>query len=354
METMKALQLMAPRKLVMADIPRPATPSDGLLMRTRCVSVCSTDVSFFEGHLRPDAYPVILGHEYYGEVVDIGPDLRGSDVSVGDRLVYWGQTDFGGFAEYRAMRPIFSGEESEETFLAERHFYDDARAAAVRVPAEMAELEASFIEPTTGALRAVLRQPPKVGAKVLVLGSGPIGVIAGSIIGGLLAPNRVHSVDANPERNAFAARQFSHHAFLPEELRVEVDDGTYDYVFDALPPLPNVGEEDDPRRLAMRKLKPGGRYVLYGASQSMQRFDTWLMLAKGLQISSAPFDVRSFPMHETANVIAAAARMLRLGIVDGKSLLSAVCRFDDFDGLVSVLENYRRTVHMKTTVDFRL
>ena len=54
---MKALQLLAPRKTVLAEVPVPRTPPDGLLLKTRCVSICSTDISFYEGHL----YPLSLG-----------------------------------------------------------------------------------------------------------------------------------------------------------------------------------------------------------------------------------------------------------------------------------------------------
>ncbi|MFJ6138862.1 zinc-binding dehydrogenase [Kitasatospora sp. NPDC092286] len=355
METMKAVQLLAPRKPVLAELPIPKTPADGLLMKTRCVSICSTDISFFEGHLFPSEYPVILGHEYLGEVIDIGPefDQHGADIAVGDRVVYWGQTDFGGFAEYRTVRPIFSGQVKEDVFAADRNFHDDHRAAAVKIPQELSDLEASFIEPVTGALRSVLSNPPQVGDRVLILGTGPIGVIAGSIIRRLLAPNSVVSVDANPARNEFAEQQFSQRSYLPDELIETVEDGAFDYVFDALPTVKVSDETKDPRRVAMRKLRAGGQYVLYGASQEMQKFDTWLMLAKGITIRSAPFDVTSFPMHKSANVIASAMQMLLSGVVNGKALLSTVHKFSDYDGLVDIFENYRSTTDLKTIVDFR-
>ncbi|QIS21819.1 zinc-dependent alcohol dehydrogenase [Nocardia terpenica] len=354
MTTMKAMQLLGPRKTVLTEMPIPDTPVDGVLMKTRCVSICSTDISFFEGHLYPSQYPIVLGHEYLGEVVDIGPELDAAGhVGIGDRVVYWGQTDFGGFAEYRTLRPIFGGQVKEDVFWADRNFFDDQRAAAVKVPDGLSDLEASFIEPTTGALRSVLSNPPHVGDRVLILGTGPIGIIAGSVIKRLLAPNSIVSVDANAHRNRYAVEHFSQHAYLPEELIADVPDHSFDYVFDALPTVKVDDEEKDPRRIAMRKLKPRGRYVLYGASQEMQKFDTWLMLAKGINVVSAPFDVTSFPMHKTANVIEAAMNMLATGIVDGKKLLSTVCRFEDFDDLVKIFENYRFTPDLKTIVDFR-
>jgi hypothetical protein len=146
---------------------------------------------------------------------------------------------------------------------------------------------------------------------------------------------------------------FSVRAFLPDELICDVPDSTFDYVFDALPTIKVDDDAKDPRRVAMRKLRPGGRYVLYGASQEMQRFDTWLILAKGISISASPFDVSSFPMHWTANVIVSAMRMLLTGIVDGRRLLSAVHPFEDYEGLVRIFRNYRSTTGLKTVVDFR-
>jgi len=352
---MKAVQLIAPRKTILAEVPRPATPADGLLLKTKCVSICSTDISFFEGHLFPSEYPVILGHEYLGEVVDIGRefDAEANGIEIGDRVVYWGQTDFGGFAEYRSVRPIFSGQVKQDTFWTDRNFLDDHRAAAVKIPAELDDLRCSFIEPTTGALRSILTNPPRIGDRVLILGSGPIGVIAGRIIKRLFAPNSVASVDLNPHRNATAERNFSDRAYTPGELSALVEDSSFDYVFDTLPTIVNVPEDSDPRRLAMRKLVARGNYVLYGASQEMQKFDTWLMLAKGITIRSAPFDVTGFPMHHSANVIASAMQMLLTGVVDGEALLSTVCPFDDYEQLVEIFENYRSTTDLKTIVDFR-
>lgn len=104
------------------------------------------------------------------------------------------------------------------------------------------------------------------------MGTGPIGVIAGSVIRRMFAPNVIVSVDASPQRNEFD----------------EVRESTFDHVFDALPTVTVLDEQKDPRRVAVRKLKPKGHYVLYGAPQEMQKFDTWLMLAKGRIRASAP------------------------------------------------------------------
>lgn len=349
---MQVVELTGPGDLRPATRPIPSTSADGVLLRTRAVSLCSTDVSFFEGDLYPDNYPVVLGHEYVGEVVDVGPELaKKGAVSIGDRLVYWGQTDFGGLAEYRDVRPVFAGERKTDQFAAERSFVDDRRAAAVVVPSTLPDIGASLIEPTTGVLRSLLGHPPTIGDRVLILGAGPIGIIAGSILRTMFAVSEVVVLDTNLARNAQAAAIFADRAVTPSEL-AGIRDDYFDYVFDTLPTIRVVDDEVDPRRQAMRRLRPQGRYVLYGASQEMQKFDTWLLLAKGIRIVSSPFDVRAFPMYRSAAVIRAALGAITSGIVDIDSLVTRVHPFADFEGLRAIFADYRTTTDLKIVIDF--
>lgn len=351
--TMNVVELAGPHALRLARRTIPDTPADGVLMKTLTTSICSTDVSFVEGNLYPDAYPIVLGHEYLGEVIDIGPDLAAEgSVQVGDRVVYWGQTDYDGFAEYRTLRPVFANQRKTDEFAADRYFTDDHRAAAVVIPPSLPDIGASLLEPTTGVMRSLLGNPPGVGDRVLILGAGPIGIIAGRLLSKSFATSRVVVLDSNVARNARAETLFADQAVtLPELKHIDLD--YFDYVFDCLPTINSADEEHDPRRVAMRRLRPGGRYVLYGASQQMQKFDTWLLLAKGIKMTSSPFDVRAFPMHRTAAVIKAAFHAVLSGVVNVSDLVTHVHPFSDFDGLVHILENYRTTTDLKTVIDFQ-
>ncbi|WP_343930727.1 zinc-dependent alcohol dehydrogenase [Tsukamurella strandjordii] len=340
-------QLDAPGSLSFRSLPVPSTPEDGVLMRTIATSICSTDISFYEGNLFPQQYPVTLGHEYLGRVVEVGRRLSG--ISVGERIVYWGQSDFGGLAQYQTLRPVFARQSLRDHFFAERDFMDDARAAAVVVPDEIGDDHASLIEPVTGALRSILRNPPEVGDRVLVLGAGPIGIIAGAIFAALYATSGVDATDAVPARTAQASHFFADTAYLPDELAA-VPESTYDYVFDCLPPLNVADPAACPRRNAMLALKPGGKYVLYGASQTRQLLDTWLMLSKGLRIVSASFDVRSYPMHMTALVIDKAMELIRRGIVPAAEMVTQRVPFTDAAAVEGVFANYRGTPHLKTVI----
>src|SRR3954467_11756736 len=100
---MQAYVMRGPGQLELCEQPEPQLGPDEITLRTVSVSICSTDISYFRGHLFPDRWPIIPGHEYVGEVVEIGERLPGS-VELGQRVCYWGQTDFGGLAELRTIR----------------------------------------------------------------------------------------------------------------------------------------------------------------------------------------------------------------------------------------------------------
>ncbi|MBM7045602.1 alcohol dehydrogenase catalytic domain-containing protein [Rhizobium lusitanum] len=342
--TMQVIELSAPSKLSICLRDVPLTPVDGVLLKTSAVSVCSTDISHFHGNLLAEQYPVILGHEYSGTVVDVGPECDAS--LLGQRLAYFGQTDFGGMAEYRALRPLFAGDLRASPFKTGRYFRDDERAAAILLPAEISDRDAPLLEPITAVLRSILSHPPAVGNRVLVLGGGPCGAIAGAILQNLYATKSVAVLERNPARQETAKDHYADYVFgSVDELR-ESDDDAFDYVFDALPPLVNIDPSVCPRRAAMRAAKPGSKYVLYGASQTLQQFDTWLLLAKGITLSSAAFDVDHFPMHKTAFVMRTAKQLLLRHIIDPTWIMTNDMSFWNPDEVIEFFETYHLTSHI--------
>ncbi|MGC9670011.1 zinc-dependent alcohol dehydrogenase [Planosporangium sp. 12N6] len=326
-----------------------------MLLRTESVSICSTDVSYFRGHLFPEAWPIIPGHEYVGEVVGVGARLRGR-VEPGQRLCYWGQTDFGGLAEYRVIRPIFGGEAATETaWYTGRNFYDANQAAAVVVPESLPWDTATIIEPLTSVLRSILVNPPRPGDVCVVLGCGPSAVLATQVLIRYMGVSSVTVVDRNECRlkialHCGAERGFntSTDAELLEQFVRDNHDQYADYVFDALPHVAVDGHGKDVRELSMGLLRPGGTYVIYGATGVRQQINTWLVLAKGLNIRATPFDVRLFPMARSAHVANIAVRLLESGLVDAAPVMSNRISFYDSAAVLDAFHSYGQGSSMKT------
>jgi threonine dehydrogenase-like Zn-dependent dehydrogenase len=347
--------------LTMVDHPDPECENDGIVVETEAVTICSTDVSYFLGHLIPEQWPVVPGHEYVGRVVEVGDALRGT-VRQGDRITYWGQTDFGGLAEYRAVRPLFPADRrSESTWYTGRGFLDARQAATVVLPPQLSVRHATLIEPLTSVLRAILMHPPLPGDVAVVLGAGPTGLLATQVLRQCHGAGHIVVVERDPVRRAAAVRLGADAAFDPDTeagaLRGLAEDhlGAFaDYVFDALPTVAGGGVAlgDDVRAAGMRLLRAGGRYVIFGATNIPQSVDTWLLLSKGLRINAAPFDVRAFPMSRTAHVMRIALNLLIGGLLDVDSLITGAVPFHDEDGVRSVFSAYGENGALKTTVGF--
>lgn len=356
---MYAYVMHAPGNLYRTVVPDPGCGSDEVLLQTEAVSICSTDVSYFRGHLVPGSWPIIPGHEYVGRVVEVGKRLR-NHVQVGDRLTYWGQTDFGGMAEYRALRPLFPGCPGIETsWYTDRHFYDADQAAAVVLPPSVPTDLASLIEPLTSVLRSLLLNPPKPGDNCVVLGCGPSALLAVQVLARYFGAGSVIVLDRNGLRLATALHHGASAVFNTETQNAELEalvrdnrDHYADYVFDALPHIDSTGQPTgkDIREQAMGLLRPGGAYVIYGATAVPQRINTWMILAKGLKLLSTPFDVRAFSMARSANVTAVALRLVETGIVDPRPLITLRVALDDEDGVRHAFTGYGEGASMKTSM----
>lgn len=79
---MKAVRVVSPSSIEVVDVPEPTEGGD-VVVRSRTVGVCGTDVKVFSGAIPVD-YPRIMGHEMIGEVVEAP---TGSPVQVGDRVL---------------------------------------------------------------------------------------------------------------------------------------------------------------------------------------------------------------------------------------------------------------------------
>jgi Zn-dependent alcohol dehydrogenase len=80
----RAVVCHGPGDVRVEDIYDPAPQSGEVKVEVHAVGVCHTDLNFTTGQV-PVPYPIVLGHEAAGVVVETGPDVRG--VSVGDHVV---------------------------------------------------------------------------------------------------------------------------------------------------------------------------------------------------------------------------------------------------------------------------
>src|SRR5512136_2300958 len=86
---MKAVRAHGPGDLRYEEIPTPPVGPDEALVRIRAAGICGTDLEIADGtavHIRSGRarLPFIPGHEWAGEIVEVGRDVQG--FAVGDRV----------------------------------------------------------------------------------------------------------------------------------------------------------------------------------------------------------------------------------------------------------------------------
>jgi L-iditol 2-dehydrogenase len=204
---MRALLLDAERHLSLVAAPIPALERpDDVLVRVRAVGVCGSDLHGYLGVTGRRIPPLVMGHEATGDVVAVGPAVRG--LRPGDRVAT------NTIAACGRCRPCLAGERS----LCEhrRILGMDAPGAYAeyvvwpedslpRLPDGLAYEAGALAEPLAVALHAVNIAAIKPGDAVLIAGGGPIGVLvhllarmagAGTIIVSDLHPDRLSAARA--------------------------------------------------------------------------------------------------------------------------------------------------------------
>ncbi len=82
---MRAAVLLAPEKLQIETVSRPAPGPGEALVRVMATAICGTDVGVYRGQYKGVNYPIVPGHESAGRIEEIGPGVSG--LKPGDRVV---------------------------------------------------------------------------------------------------------------------------------------------------------------------------------------------------------------------------------------------------------------------------
>jgi len=199
--------------LEMADVPVPVVGSGEALVRVDACSICGTDLHIYvwdawsEARIKP---PRVIGHEFAGHVVDVGPDT--SRIAVGDYvssdshlvcgrcvLCKTGQAHV--CTSYKILGVDVDGCFAEYVKVPETSLWLN--------PASMPPKVASLQDPFGNAVMSTLNGPVACQS-VLVVGCGVIGLMAVAIARACGA-SMVIGVDINPYRLDLAKRLGAHH-----------------------------------------------------------------------------------------------------------------------------------------------
>ncbi len=182
---MKALVKTGPGEgLELQDRPVPDIGPTDVLIRVRKTGICGTDVHIWnwdEWAARTVPAPMIIGHEFAGEIVELGRDVTG--LTLGQRCSGEGH---------------LIGHTSRQSRSGQFHLDPETRGIGVNVPGAFAEYLSlpafnvvplpdsvpdrigAILDPLGNAVHTALSFP-LIGEDVLVTGAGPIGIMAAAV-----------------------------------------------------------------------------------------------------------------------------------------------------------------------------
>jgi 2-desacetyl-2-hydroxyethyl bacteriochlorophyllide A dehydrogenase len=278
---MKAAVLHAPQDLRVEDAPDP-TPGPGeAVVKVRAAGLCGTDYRIWSGD-RPVRYPLIMGHEFIGDVVAVGAGVE--RVKPGDPV---------------AVEPNYSCGHCSLCLAGNRNLCLKRTAVGIDVgggfaeldlipasccwpaPPSLAEDQLLLAEPLAVVVRAVARGEVQSGESAAVLGVGTLGLLAIQVLRARGA--RVLAVGRSSRRLPLAKELGAEAVHCLEEgwgalaARHFTDGDGVDVVVETAGTHEAVGQ-------AVELVRPGGRVILTGLPHEASRVDFFWVVRRELRI----------------------------------------------------------------------
>lgn len=175
---MKYISIENPLEVVVKEKEIPTIGEGQALLKMRYGGICGTDLSIYRGKFAYGSYPIIPGHEFAAEIVEISENDKGLEKG----MIVTGNPYFNCGHCYSCQRGLVNACMSNETMGAMR---DGAYQDYFVMPIErlydgkgMDPKKLAVIEPFCISFHGVKLAMPKPGEKVLVVGSGTIGILA--------------------------------------------------------------------------------------------------------------------------------------------------------------------------------
>lgn len=318
---MKAAFLTGIREIEIRDTPRPAlrNPED-VMLRIDAVGVCGSDIHYYtEGRIGSQTvkFPDIIGHECSGTVAAVGSSVQalrtGQRVAI-DPLLPCGECDqcLAG-RQHTCRRQKFLGCPGQVPGALAEYLVMPARCC-YSVPDSMSAAQAAMVEPLAVALHSLRLAPLKPGAKIGILGAGPIGLsILLACRANVTDPSsRVYVTDLIDERIKAARQCGADWSGNPRHLDVRAAIATneplgLDVVFECAGKQETLDQAAD-------LLKPGGTLLIVGIPEiDRVSFDPHLLRRHELEVKS---------VRRQNDCVAAAIDLIASGAVSVDRLLT--------------------------------
>lgn len=283
---MKALVWNGPRQMTLEQVDKPSPRPGELLLRVEAVGICGSELSGYLGQNSLRRPPLIMGHEFAGEVVDAGSEeteFRTGTGVVVNPMVSCGTCRMCKRAlENLCLNGSLIGAARPGAFA---EWVVVPEKAAHSTPETLDSVSGSLVEPLACGLRAVRQAAIQVGDEVAIFGAGIIGLMSLAMAKRSGARNLV-VVDTNEQRLEIAKIWGATHTLSPnnadiiESIKLLSNEIGVDSVIDA------VGAPITRHQSAM-SVSPAGRVVLVGLHENETQLEGNHMVRKEIHLSGS-------------------------------------------------------------------
>lgn len=329
---MKAVVIEEPNKVAVKPIDDPTPGPHDAVVKVEACGICGTDIHVLHGEFEPTRYPIVPGHEFCGEVVAVGSEVRNvkaGDLVAVDPSLYCGhcrQCRAGRFNLCENWNAIGVG--SVNGACAE--FVRVPSANAFPLPVDIPRHWGTLVEPLSCAVHGLDQVDPKPADAYLIYGAGTMGLLLAQLVRHSGA-SALEMVDTNPARHDLARKLGA------DRISKSADDldrpQGWDVVIDATGVVPAI--EDGLRRVAR-----GGTFLMFGvaSADASARFSPFRVYNDEIKIIGSMAVLHSFER---------ALALFAKGVVDSDAMITNRFRLDDY---MSAIDTFRSGSGLKVQV----
>lgn len=342
METIMTQQVMtAPGKIIFQEVPVPDPGKNQVLVKIMKIGICGSDIHVYHGKHPFTSYPITQGHELSAKIVALGENV--TDFSVGQKVtiepqVYCGKCYPCTHGKYNLCEELkVMG--FQTTGTASEYFAVDA-SKVTPLPENMTYSEGAMIEPLAVTIHAAKRFSDIWGSKVLILGSGPIGILLAQSVKALGA-SEVMITDVSDYRLSLA-RQVGVN-YVINTAKENLGDAIVKYFGkDKADVIYDCAGNDTTMGQAVEYARKGSMIVLVAVFDKMANVDLAVL-------NDHEIDLNTSMMYRHEDYIEA-IRLVGEGKIQLKPLMSKHFPFKEYLAAYQYIDN-NREITMKVLID---
>ncbi len=341
---MKSYVVYEDQSCKIEEMPMPKYGEYDCLVKVESCGVCNgTDMKIIHGKFKGiDQYPVVLGHEGVGRVVEKGAKV--TNFEIGDLVLmpYWSDvpegysSGWGTYSEYNIVTDAFAME-------ANGLIPDEFAYGQRKLPSDFDPVSSAMIITFREVLSTMKRFGLEANKNLVVLGLGPVG-LSFVHFSKLMGMGTVVAIDIDDKKLEMAKDRGADFVINSKEQDIvtevkKIFPNGVDYALDAVGVVDFINT-------ALEIIVPDGKVCVYGISERMNVNVDWSKCPYNWTLHFHQFPSKKAESEAHDQIV----NWIKKGVLDPKDYVSHVFDFKDIDKAFDKVRN--REAMMKMVVKF--